>query len=58
MEMVNEWQLCGVYEIQDTPNIFLILHTKTSLYNYLLRNLENNSNCGEGDNESQSVGDY
>lgn len=46
----DEWKLYGVCEIQETLNIFLIFYTKTSIYNYLLQNLENNNNFGEADN--------
>lgn len=36
----DERKWCGVYEIQETLNIFLIFHNNTSIYHYLLRDLE------------------
>lgn len=44
---IRKWKLYGIYEMQYRSHFF---HTKTSIYNYLLRNLENHSNSGEADN--------
>lgn len=36
----DETKLYGDYEVQETLDLSLIFLTKTSIYNYLLRNLE------------------